>query len=838
MRRICNLLFVNFHLSCFARARLSHATVSLFLLFAGVANPLMANDDRPPNVLFIAIDDLNDYALGLNPDFRASTPHMDRLAARGTLFTNAHCAAPGCNPSRASVMTGVAPFNSGVYVNSQDWRKCGQLRTITTLPQHFRDKGYHVIGGGKLYHAANLRTSQLEGFLDPRPWHEYFPSKSRQLADEVAPPKQAVNGSNEFYGGRFDWDELDITDDEMGDGKVVSWAESQLAKEHDRPLFLGVGIYRPHIPWYTPKKYFESNPIGNVALPHDVAQDLEDVPSPGVNFARQPWHDWLVKHDKWEDATRAYLASVSFADAMVGRLIKALDDGPLADNTIVVLWSDHGYHLGHKKHWEKFALWSQATHVPMIVVDRRFADSSGRCDRPVSLLDLYPTLAELCELDQPTHLDGESLVPFMKDASASSDRAVVITHEKDNHAVQSQHWRYIRYSDGSEELYDHRSDPGERTNLALDTAHAQQKVRLAQHLPKSGVTEDPALTPSPNRLVVSLGKEKQLATFSVSNHSHLKRESVTELDSQPGASLFDRDGNFLYVATASPSTITVFKAVGLGFEQVQSVSLPAKPSFLELTPDGQHLIAPCYSTGEVTVNRVSENGLLSDEPLQTLFANERAHSVAIAADGKSVFISHTLPNSISQFQLDPVSGQLSANKQAELLRESNTGPRHLRFHPGGEFAYGSDEQGCSVSVYRFDAATGTLAHRQTISSLPADYDGKATTSDIEVHPNGRFVYIANRIQGSIAVFAIDEETFELTKLQTVVTERVTRSFNISPTGEYLVAGGHRSGNLVAYRIAKDGMLSKVTDWQAGKSVSWVSFFPCRPTANDSRKANK
>lgn len=795
-------------------------------------------DPRRPNVLFIAVDDLNNYALGLNHHATAKTPHLDQLAARGTLFTNAHCAAPGCNPSRASVMTGVAPFNSGVYVNSQDWRECRRLAEITTLPQHFRDHGYKVIGGGKLYHAANLRESQLEGFLDARPWHEYFPSRSRQLADDVAPPKQAANGSNEFYGGRFDWKKLDIADNEMGDGKVVSWAESQLSQEHGSPLFLGVGIYRPHIPWYTPRSYFDANPISEVRLPVGVNEDLSDIPDPGANFVRQPWHKWLVDNDKWNDATQAYLASVGFADAMVGRLIKALDEGPLADNTIVVLWSDHGYHLGHKRHWEKFALWNQTTHVPMIVVDRRFADSSGRCNRPASLLDLYPTLTELCGLDCPAHLDGESLVPFLKNPSTSSDRAVVITHEKNNHAVQSRHWRYIRYFDGSQELYDHRVDPGERDNLAYDAEHTDQIERLAKHLPSSSVSEDPALKPSANRLVVSLGKDRQLATFSVSNHSHLKRESVMELHAQPGASVFDDDGRFLYIATVNPATITVCKSVGIGLKKVHSVAIPAKPSFLELTPDGKNLIAAYYSTGQVTVHRVNDGGLLSQQPLQTLFANERAHSVAISADGRSVFISHTLPNSISQFWLDSESGQLTQNALGNLSTEPNTGPRHLRFHPGGRFAYGSNEQGCSVSFYRLDAELGTLTHHQTISSLPPDYIGDATTSDIEVHPSGRFVYIANRLHGSIAVFSVAQASGQLTKIQTVPTERVTRSFNLSPSGSYLVAGGQRSGNLVAYKISDDGTLDRVTDWHAGKSINWISFFPSQSKKKASQPARQ
>ena len=465
--------------------------VSLILLAVFLPSSLFANEPGPPNVLFIAVDDLNDYALGLNPDFRASTPHMDQLAERGMLFTNAHCAAPVCNPSRASTVTGVSPSTSGVYTNKDDWRESEYLKTVTTLPQHFRDNGYKVLGGGKLYHAANLSEKMLEGYLDPRPWDEYFPSKQRQLADEFVPRGNSVNGSNEFYGGRFDWEALEISDDEMGDGKVVAWAEQQLSREHDRPLFLSVGIYRPHIPWYTPKKWFDRHPLDQIKLPDDPRGDMQDVPKTVVDSTKHWWHQWLVDNQKWDDATQAYLASVSFADAMVGRLIKALDDGPLAENTIIVLWSDHGYHLGHKQHWEKRVLWEQATHVPLIFVDARLANSAGkRCDAPVSLLDLYPTLSDLSGLHAPEHLEGMSLKPLLLSPQTQPNRAVVTTYQFNNHSVRSRYWRYTRYADGSEELYDHRKDAAERHNIASREASSGVKKRLAAFLPRQNAPQE------------------------------------------------------------------------------------------------------------------------------------------------------------------------------------------------------------------------------------------------------------------------------------------------------------------------------------------------------------
>lgn len=440
--------------------------------------------DRP-SVLFIAIDDLNNWGPGLTPESAAQTPHLDRLAQQGVLFTNAHCAAPACNPSRVSVMTSVSPSTSGVYYNWQDWRRCQNLRDVPVLPQHFRDHGYKVLGGGKLYHAANLSQWGLRGFLDASPFDEYFPSRDRQIADELVEPGNAVNGSNKFYRGRFDWLPTETTDEETGDGKVVTWAVSQLEQTHDRPLFLAVGLYRPHIPWYTPKKWFDHYPLDQIQLPKVQENDLDDVPKAGVANCRQEWHRWMLEQGKWKEAVQAYLASVSFADAMVGRLIQAVEQSPAAESTIIVVWSDHGYHLGHKEHWEKFALWEQTTQVPLIISAPAYKTTHGsQCGAPVSLLDIYPTLADLAGLPTPQHAEGVSLSALLRNPQAISDRAVVTTQGMGNHAVRDKRFRYILYADGGEELYDHESDPHEFRNIVEQQQHRQTVVRLRQQLPE------------------------------------------------------------------------------------------------------------------------------------------------------------------------------------------------------------------------------------------------------------------------------------------------------------------------------------------------------------------
>jgi len=453
------------------------------------AQPPAVNSSNP-NVLFIATDDLNNFALGKHPDVK--TPNIDRLARRGVLFTNAHCAVPACNPSRTALMTGVSPFVSGVYYNKQDWRTCTNLKNAVTLPEYFQNQGYKTMGGDKIYHAHSLNAKAYEGFLDPEPWDSYFPSKQQQMPIEIDPDPMPENGNPKHYGGHMDWSALDITDNEMADGKVVSWAEEQLSRKHPKPLFLAVGIYRPHVPWYNPKSWFdELPPVDKITMPEILEGDLDDVPAAGQKMARRHWQQWMVENEKWRGFVRGYIASVHFADAMVGRLLDALDQGPLAQNTIVVLWSDHGYHLGHKEHWEKFALWNQTTQVPIIFAAPGIAQGK-RTPRPASLLDIYPTLVDLTGGKITRQLNGKSLVPWLKNPRAKFRTPVITTHGPGNHAIQSEHWRYIRYANGSEELYDHRTDPNEFTNLAGKADFAGIIQQHAASLPKTETALDPA----------------------------------------------------------------------------------------------------------------------------------------------------------------------------------------------------------------------------------------------------------------------------------------------------------------------------------------------------------
>ena len=448
--------------------------------------PFSQAEETKPNVLFIAVDDLNDWVGKLGGHPQAKTPNIDLLSSRGLLFTKAYCSAPSCNASRSSLLMGLRPSTTGIYINSHDWRQTSTLKNAVTLPRHFKDNGYLTMGAGKLFHAHTFFDQKnLEGYPDPDAWDAYFPSKTQQMPTEVVPEVWPVNSSKKFYRGHFDWAPLQISNREMVDAKVVSWAAKQLAKTHKKPIFLSVGIYRPHVPWYVPKQYFDRFPIEKIQLPKHLADDLADVPIAGQAMAKRKWHKWISDNNQWKKAVQGYLASLAFADDMVGSLIKALDKGPLSKNTLIILWGDHGYHLGEKESWEKFSLWEDTTRVPLIIVDPRRTTPDTLCESPVSLLDLYPTLIELCGLKLPPQkLEGLSLVNSLIKPMKKTGRAIITTQGRGNHAVRSSRYRYIRYADGSEELYDHKTDSHEWNNLSDDPSLFKVKSELMNYLPK------------------------------------------------------------------------------------------------------------------------------------------------------------------------------------------------------------------------------------------------------------------------------------------------------------------------------------------------------------------
>lgn len=471
-------------------------TLAVVLSFA--IAPAPAADQ--PNVLFIAIDDLNDWVgcLGGHPQTR--TPNLDRLAESGVLFTNAHCPGASCNPSRTAIMTGISPARSGLYTNRQPMREI--LPDTPLLPALLREQGYTALGSGKILHY----------FIDARSWDVYYPDAEtespfpRTLYPEMRPVSLPRAGPWQYV--ETDWGPLDATDEEYGgDTLVAAWISEQLAQQHAKPFFLACGLYRPHEPWFVPKKYFEAFPLESIQLPPGYqADDLDDLPPEGQRLGPNRYFEHILEHQQWERAIQGYLASIFYCDTMLGRVLDALEHSPHRDNTIVVLWSDHGWHLGEKQHWQKYTAWRTCTRVPLIIrvppgcPGLPAGTTPTQCDQPVNLLSLMPTIFELTGTPARAENDGLSLVPLLKDPSAAWEE-VSITHldKPGSFGLSAKDWRYIRYHNGDEELYNIATDPHEWTNLAT---HPQTQAKL-QELRQLAPTEfAPLAQPTPKELVL------------------------------------------------------------------------------------------------------------------------------------------------------------------------------------------------------------------------------------------------------------------------------------------------------------------------------------------------
>jgi arylsulfatase A-like enzyme len=456
---------------------------ALLALGSVPANPAAAQEGAPYDVLFIAVDDLNDWVGYLGGHPQTKTPNIDRLAARGLAFLNAQAPSAICNASRTALLSGLRPSTSGIYGNSPDWREQEIFAGKPTLPRYFREAGYLTEGGGKLFHAHTFAEGGFTGYNDTTAWNAFYPSLERQLPDEIGPVSRPANENPVMTG--FDWDPLVAEDSALGDGQVVDWITRQLRAEASRPRFIAAGIFRPHLPWYVPQAYFDLHPLGQVQLPPVKRNDLNDVPpiAVGGSYNSTEIHNWIVDSDRWREGVQAYLASVSYADAMIGRLLDALDASGRADRTIVVLWGDHGFHLGEKGRWRKMTLWNESLHVPFIIVAPGITTPGTTTRAPVSLMDIYPTLVEMAGLERPDHVEGRSLVPLLENPDRNWDFPVLSTYGYGNHAVVSADYRYIRYVDGSEELYDIVADPNEWTNLAGKRRFARVIDDLAEYLP-------------------------------------------------------------------------------------------------------------------------------------------------------------------------------------------------------------------------------------------------------------------------------------------------------------------------------------------------------------------
>ncbi|MBW3538989.1 MAG: sulfatase [Planctomycetes bacterium] len=435
-------------------------TVAAAISAAGYPECGFAEDTgaKRPNILFIAIDDQNDWIGCLGGHPQVKTPAIDALAKRGTLFTNAHCQAPLCNPSRTSLMTGLRPTTTGVYGLAPWFRTIDEFREHVTLPQYLAQHGYRTYSTGKIYHGGYGRGKDDAEFHVVGPPAGVGARPEKKLVETPAPHPLV------------DWGTFPHRDEDKGDWRVASWAVEQLDAKPKEPFFLSVGFFLPHVPCYATEEWFDLYAADKSLLPPVRPDDRDDMPRFSWYLhwkLPEPRLAFLKEADEWVNLVRSYLACVSFIDSQVGRVLDALERNGLAENTVVVLWSDHGWHLGEKLITGKNTLWEPSTRVPLIFAGPG-ATPAAVCSRPAELLDIYPTLVELCGLPPKQGLEGLSLVPQLKHAAAPRERPAITTHNAGNHGVRTERWRYIRYADDSEELYDLHDDPHEWRNLVAD----------------------------------------------------------------------------------------------------------------------------------------------------------------------------------------------------------------------------------------------------------------------------------------------------------------------------------------------------------------------------------
>ncbi|MEI6234699.1 MAG: sulfatase [Planctomycetota bacterium] len=448
-----------------------------FVLALVCAGTISGAEGQKPNVLFIAIDDQNDWIGCLNGHPQIKTPNIDRVAKRGTLFTNAHCQAPLCNPSRSSLLTGLRPSSTGIYGLAPGIREVEAIKKHVTLPQTFTQAGYRTSCVGKIYHDGSMKPKDQAAEFNA--WVV--------TGGKVKPPKLFANLPEPRLAA-MDWGPWPENEADTPDYRSATVAVDAIKNApKDKPFFVACGFRLPHVPCYAPQKWFDLYPDATLQLPPVLDTDRDDTPRFSWYLhwkLPEPRLSTLKKTNEWRPLVRAYLASTSFMDSQLGRVIDALDASGRAENTVIVIWSDHGWHLGEKLITGKNTLWERSTRVPLIFAGPGIS-TGATCVRPVELLDIFPTLLELTSLPARTDLEGHSLVPLLKQADAPREWPAITTHNHDNHAVRTERWRYIRYADGTDELYDMKADPNEWVNLAGDKKHEDVKRELAAWMPKT-----------------------------------------------------------------------------------------------------------------------------------------------------------------------------------------------------------------------------------------------------------------------------------------------------------------------------------------------------------------
>ena len=451
--------------------------LALLLVVSAIGITKADAANKPMNVLFLVADDLNSWLLEDAERYpgKVVAPNLRKLAASGVIFNHAYTAAPVCSPSRTAFFSGVAPWKSGIYNNAQTISNSEVLNqdAVLSLAGLFKTNGYGTFGYGKITHGWGKKEN-----WDVKVGHKRDP----------APPGAPLA---KLSGGEQDWGPIHLTEEQMNDTGGADKAIAVLEQQHDKPFFLAYGTFNPHMPWYVPQKYFDMYPLDQIVLPELKHDDLDYLPplAKAVSDGIGSFADKVVESGKHKEAVQAYLATTTYVDTQFGRVLDALEESPYKDNTVIVFLTDHGFHLGEKHHWQKTTLWEEGTHVLLMFRAPGVTQAEGVSERFVSLLDIYPTLAELCELTPPAYVDGRSLVPLLKDPKAPWESTAITglcdKRKKDLAYISIRHelGRYTRYGSDQEEFYDASQDPHEWTNQIDNPTYATTVEKLRTLVP-------------------------------------------------------------------------------------------------------------------------------------------------------------------------------------------------------------------------------------------------------------------------------------------------------------------------------------------------------------------
>ena len=469
-------------------------------MLLGYMIPAIAQDEKP-NILMIAVDDLNDWVGVFGGHPQAITPNIDQLAKKAVVFRNASCPGPVCGPSRSALLSGFMPATTGIYGNGNNMLDSEIVQTHATLPEYFSRNGYITISQGKIFHKHYTKNGVDHGHWAYDTWEQESGNEEVNPETLFSRHQGIINGK-EVEGAKmgemgvdFRWGATKAPKEETKDYRTARWFTQKLQEDYEKPFFMLAGLSKPHLPFIVPQEYYDLYDLDQVKVPEFRMDDLEDIVDKSGKQKFSPHADfiWCKEQGIFKESTRAYLAACSYADACAGVILDALSKSQYADNTIIILWGDHGWHLGEKLKFRKASLWKESTQLPFLIHIPGM-DKQRECFRNVNLIDIYPTLIDLCGLPEK-ELDGKSIKPLLEDPDKKWTPTVT-TLNRGNHSVMSEKWHYIQYQDGTEELYNLETDPMEWTNLANIDSKETRKVKttLKSNLPKYNAETVPGRT--------------------------------------------------------------------------------------------------------------------------------------------------------------------------------------------------------------------------------------------------------------------------------------------------------------------------------------------------------